>query len=454
MSSRGFRLLLYTVLVSSLVCYIFYLNRDPATVRLGPSADYVYTGPMALVLVVAFFLGVFIAAVFAFLVGIRYQMKDWRHARLERMRENHRHLLIAARERLAAHRFGDATDLLRKVISEDPDDIIARVQLAQALFAQGKSVEARAVLDEARAEKEKNIELLFLAADIDRALGNHTGAMDNLHLVLAKEGRNLRALQQLVSDYASLQRYEQALEQQRLLVRYAQTNAEQQQRLDRLAELELLQAQKEHGQRENGQPENSGDKDAYKAALQDILSRHRDFVPALAELALLEREDLSLDTASKLLIKAYKLDPNVEYLRLIAEMFLVADEPQKAVANVRNAIGFKETSLEAHREAQLLLIALLIRLENIEEAAIERQRFGSPAEYEQELRLIDAVLMRKNGDISDAFDALLTVDVAGSLHPSLAWLIPDRSPAIRNWAERLRLELRSPIQPPARLLTN
>ena len=444
MSSRGFRLLLYTVLVSSLVCYIFYLNREPATVHLGPSAEYVYTGPMALVLVVAFFLGVFIAAVFAFLVGIRYQMKDWRHARLERTRENHRHLLIAARERLAAHRFSDAADLLRKIIAEDPDDIIARVQLGQALFAQGKAVDARAVLDEARAEKEKNIELLFLAADIDRTLGNHTGAMDNLHLVLAKEGRNLRALQQLVSDYASLERYEQALEQQRLLVRYAQTNSEQQLRLDRLAELELLQAQKDH----------NADQDAYKSSLHDILSRHRDFVPALAELALVEREDLSLDTATKLLVKAYKLEPNVEFLRLIAEMYLAAEEPQKAVANIRNAMSFKETTLAAHREAQLLLISLLIRLENVEEAAVERQRFGTPAEYEQELRLVDAVLMRRNGDISDAFDALLTVDVASTLHPSLGWLIPEQSPAVRNWVERLRMERRAPVQPAPRLLTN
>lgn len=444
MSARGIRILAYTVLVAAAVCYLFYLNREPAVVHLGPKAEHTYSGPMAMILIATFFLGVFVSAIFAFLVGVRYQLKDWRLSRAERTRAEHRNLLISAREKFAAGRYDSAQELLRKIIDKDPDDIIARAQLAQAYLAEGKAEQARSVLDEARAEKAKNIEVLFLAADIDRALANHTGAMDNLHLVLAKDARNLKALEQLVAEYAALERFDEALLQQQTLVRYAQTNAEQQTRLERLAGLELSAVKKKF----------SLDNASLRTALDDLLRRHRDFVPALIELARIERENLNFETAAKLFLKSYKLSPRIEYLRELAEMWLALEEPVKALASVRAALSSKDLSDPARTEGQIFLVALLLYLENIEEAAVERAKLRPRPSDEYEVKIIDSIILRRTGGPSEAFDVLVRAALEHPPGPALGILVDSSGSGHPSWIERAREQRRISVQPAPRLLTN
>jgi len=442
MSARGIRILLYTALVAAAVGYIFYLNRDPVSVHLGTNTH--YNGPLAVVLVSVFFLGVFVCAIFAFLIGVRYQLKDWRFSRAERLREDHERLLISAREKLAGGRFNAAQDLLKKIIDRDPNNIIARIQLAEAYLADGNAPTARKVLDETRSAKDKNIELLFLAAAVDRALGNHTGAMDNLHLVLAKDSRNLKALTQLVSDYSALERYPSAIELQRHLVRYAQTNAEQELRLEKLAELELAELDRQF-------PLSSSER---KEALENLLKRHRDFVPGLAALAEVERDNAALETAARLFTKAYKLDPRAERLKELADLWLAVDEPSRAIAQVRAALGAKELSKSARDEGQLFLVTLLAHLENLDEALSEREKLGQGALLEWELRIVDALLLKKTGGPTEAFELLLSGLAFQNLHPALSWYFDSIPEYKENWIERVRSERRLAVQPAPRLLTN
>lgn len=444
MSARGIRLLIYTALVAAAVSYIFFLNRDPITVHFGGKPEYTYTGPLAVVLVTVFFLGVFICAMFAFLIGVRYQIKDWRFSRAERQREDHERLLISAREKLASGRYGAAQDLLKKIIDRDPDDIIARIQLAEAYLADEKASTARSVLDQTRSEKDKNIELLFLAAAVDRALGNHTGAMDNLHLVLGKDSRNLKALTQLVADYEVLERYPSAIELQRHLVRYAQTNVEQEMRLEKLAMLELGDLNKQF-------PPSTPER---KEALENLLKRHRDFVPALIALADLERETASLETASRLYAKAFKLQPNVLHLKDLADLWLAIDEPSRAIAQVRNALASKELSKSQQEKGQLFLVTLLIHLESIDEALSEREKLRHASSIETELRILDALLLKRTGGSSEAFDVLLSAVGLQHVHPALSWFLHSEPELQENWIDRVRSERQLSVQPAPRLLTN
>lgn len=403
MSARFTKIILFAALVTGLVCYLFYQNPESATVRWASRPDAVLQAPMALVIVVIFFSGVLCSALFALIIGVRYQLRDWRLSRDERMRKSHHGLLISARERLAAGRYASARELLAKIIERDPSDIIAHIQLAQSYRGEGHPAQALAVLEKARAGHERNAELLFLAAELNRELGNHTAASDNLRLILEKEPRNTFALEALIDSSSKLERYDEAVGLEQQLVRYAQTNQEQQARLDRLALLELLQAKKRY----------SEDRTLLRSAVEELLKRHRDFVPALVELARLDREAFQLENANKLYLKAFKLTPNVEYLYELCRMWLAVDEPQKAIANVRVLLQSKELAGEARAHAQIFFAALLLRLESIEEATLERRRVreveGVSPELLAELRVLDAFLLRRNADIDEAFELLFRV---------------------------------------------
>jgi tetratricopeptide (TPR) repeat protein len=450
MSARLVKLLVVAVLITAAVCYLFYLNPEAVTLHWGSGSEQIISGPLALVLVVAFFIGVFTAAVFAFLIGVRYQLRDWKQSRLERLRESHAQLLVQAREQLAAENFAAARGLLQKIIDKDPADIVARIQLAEVEKRQGQVDEALRILDQARAGQKKNLELLFFAAELQEQQGNRTAAADNLRLVLAKDQRNSKALEALVLHCRALGQFSQAEDYQQQLIRLARTNAEQANRLEHLAELEL----------ESALYSRTEDPAEFRDKLERLLQRHRDFVPALYELGCLEQEALNLDKANKLFSKAYKLSPQPRFLEAIAKLWLGVDEPARALANVRNLIQSAELTREQALDGRVFFICLLLYLENIDEAVREREKLRSEnsdsRRYQAELAVVDALLLKRNAGIEEAFDVVLDSLLAKEEFSDLRVLAARESvfdEHYRQWAAGARKSRRLAQDTAPRLLT-
>ncbi|MFN8388938.1 MAG: tetratricopeptide repeat protein [Bdellovibrionota bacterium] len=450
MSARIVKILCFTLIVAALVCYLFLLNPDPVAVRWGRQDAQLIHGPLALILVGVFFLGVFTAAIFSFLIGVRYQLRDWKLARLERTRETHHQLIVQAREQLAASNFDAAQSILRRIVEKDPNDVVARIQLAEVETRQGKHFEALRILDEARASQKKNLELLFLAADLQRNLGNFTASADNLRLVLTKDPKNVSALEQLVEACDELEQFTEGAQYQQQLVRLARTNAEQSLRLEKLADLELKVVVR------NASDSNG----SLRSGLNDLLQRHRDFVPALYALGRAEQDAVELEKANRLYSKAYKLSPQARFLEAIAKMWLGVDEPGKAIANIRLLTQSTELNHEQMIEGRIFFICLLMYLEATDEAIRERDKLraehsGSPG-VQAELAIVDAMLARKTSGSDEAFRLLLETLMSHDDYRDLRIVSSSQmlfDPEFRAWAERARNTLVLNQAPKPRLLT-
>ncbi len=389
--------LLIVLLLTAIVSYVFYLNPAPAQVFYKPAGS--WSLPMALILITTFFLGVLVTALFAFVIGVRIQLHTWKISKKHKQTIDHHQLIAGARGELALNNFNSARGLFQKIINTDPDDIEARVLLAETYRRDGELKEALRVLEEARVEDKKNVELLLAAAEINEQLGNDTAAFDNAAMVLKLSPKNTFALKRLVSDCERLNRFEEAVTYQEQLLRLI-PREEYDEEQKRLAELELRKARK------------LTPKGKLVAALEEILKRHRDFTEAKAALAALQCDALELDSASKLWSKCFAESGDPTYLERIASMWIHADDPSRAVASVRNALLQKGPKSDIDVAAQVFFISLLLRLEIVDEAKSEFEKLRSVSLVDDEVRkahtVIKARLLQKDGREDEALEELLT----------------------------------------------
>jgi thioredoxin-like negative regulator of GroEL len=95
---------------------------------------------------------------------------------------------------MASGEWGAARAIWEQVLQQDPENTIARVELATCVENLGDVREALKVLDTMRASNHMNAAVLFKAVELNRKLGNNTAAKDNLAL-LVQEAPTKRALE-------------------------------------------------------------------------------------------------------------------------------------------------------------------------------------------------------------------------------------------------------------------
>lgn len=395
MSSRVIRLILLIGLVA-IISYIFILNPHQATVTYGYGRT--WAAPMALVLIVVFFLGVLVSALLSFFVGAQLSFSHWRERKLHKLQREHMAQLVTVREYLAAKRYDVARPALQRMIEQDPDNIVARVMLAEAWYALGDKRAALNVLDEARAGQKRNMELLFLAAEIHQELGNYTAAFDNLALVLQQEPNNRAALELIIFAAEQLKRFDRAVEYQAQLIKISSpeqyTKAQ-----ERLADFELQQLM------------SSPDGQAQK--LEELLRRHRNFAPAISELAKRDQQTSQFENAAKRLTQAYRESRDVRYLEALTRLWLDIDEPSRAVAMIKAAIGGELTTETLSGE--MFYVLLLLSLGMNEEASSEFRRVRR--ELDQlaagvsalQLKLLEAKLLEREGKAEESLQLVRQV---------------------------------------------
>ncbi len=449
MSIRMLKVLIFSLLLAAVVSYLFYWN--PGEVTVNYAGDSSWKGPMALVLVACFFFGAGTSALLGVFFGLQLHFLARRMRRRYEMVRAHQKQIVAAREQLALANCEAAKSAFAKIVERDPEDIAARIHLAQAYYQQGELAPALQVLEKARREQKKNAELLLLAADVSAKLGNYTTAIDNAALALAAHPRNSHVLQLLVQGCRELERFDEAIAYQTQLLRLvngqAQTRAQ-----ELLAELEVLRAQKLH--------ETDKNLDSLESALEEVLRRHREFPGALRALAQVECEKLNLDAASKHWTKLFQLSGDFTYLRSIAQVWLHADNPSRAVSVVKNAISQRDSERESSR-AQLFLVALLQHLEMIDRARDEfKQVRAETLQTEEEKHLLAAVqacFLSKEGKLVAAVETL-----ASALNVSDIVTAPGRSVAApaetngafnQSWVARLKDSTKPKTAPSPRLST-
>ncbi|MCC6952839.1 MAG: DUF1049 domain-containing protein, partial [Deltaproteobacteria bacterium] len=208
MSSRLVKLFGFFALVVVL-SYIYVLNPSDVTVNISRSRAWV--APLALVLITTFSLGIFVTALIGFFIGARVSFQHWRERKRFQQVEEHHRRLERIREELVSENWDRACGALKRVIDEDPENVVARSMYAEALCRMKHFNEAFMVLDEARASFADNRELPILAARIHMERGNYTAALDNFAIVLKGDPDNQYALRNAKICAAKLGQYQHAV---------------------------------------------------------------------------------------------------------------------------------------------------------------------------------------------------------------------------------------------------
>ena len=430
MSEWIVRILIIAAAVVGIALYHF--NAAPVTIVLWKNT--VFQAPLALALILFFLGGVISVAAFVVLLRIKIRIQNWKFSRRIDSEKIHQQTIAEGRSQLALGDFAKAQSLLMRVINEDPENIVARIQLAESYQQQGMLTDALQVLDQARVSQKTNPELLLLAAEINRRLGNYTAAHDNAALLLSILPDNRRALEYAAESAAKVDRFDAALEYSKKLLKGLRgEDAEKVQ--EQIADFELCALQKDL----------SEDNDALCAALTDLLRRHRDFVPALERLAVLEADRGDLEAATKLFSKAYSIDYNVSHLEEMAARWLTAENPDRGLKSVTMAMQVKNTPRACLLAARLFLVELLLQLEMVEKARAEFDNLTPEVKpgtsLEQSWHILQARLLHKEGFRAEAFDALMTV----------VELCTSQTPAPNGTGQDLRRRLQRSREKPAKV---
>lgn len=356
MITRLNKLIISLILVLA-VSYLFYLNPDTITVKLGP--NWSMNAPGAIVLISTFVAGFLFCSIFALIFGLKALWRERSLEDRERRRNKSERQLLEARSALAAEEWQRARDLWESIVNKDQANIVARIELSKSLEGAGKPKEALKILDEARAIEPTNTEVLFRAAELNLNMNNATAALDNVALILNSHP-NMRAARMARDLAEGLNRLEDSLNYHSILERLG---AEGKEVSDARVQIEFKKIELDFAQDENKLKDN----------LSKFVRRNSSFVPALHRLAALETDAGNTEEASKLLISASKLSGEPSYWQEAAELWLKSSQPNRAVAAGRT--GTADAKGINKIRSSLELIKLFLKLNMLDEAKSELDGF-------------------------------------------------------------------------------
>lgn len=392
MSKKLLTLVLSLLLIAAIV-YVYYLNPSPVTVRL--TSENPVEVPLAIVLIGAFCGGVLLSSIIAFYFGVKQKFELWTLSRQLKQSEAKYDAILVGRSKLRAGNFRAAENSFLKLITKDPDDILSRLLLVETLWEEGDVHAALDALNEFRRERLENLELLFMGADLNAELGNHTAALDNVHLALQQDPGNTYALDRLSRYSEALGRFDDAVSFQReLLTRLSGDAGIVAQ--ERLARLEVAAAQAKFSQ----------DPESFQNALEETLRRHRDCPEALAELGNLALQSGDVEMAVKRWVRAYKGGHDITVLERAVAALLEINKPQRILSILKGITSDKQ-SITIYPEAHLLTVNVLLHLEMLEDAREHLDKLlderGELKKHEAVLYVLQSRLMREQGKQTDAF---------------------------------------------------
>ena len=132
---RQFNRFLLLAIIIALALYITLTNPESATIHIGPNISIsAYAGVLY---IGVFFIGVLAASIVALFFGLKGWFRERKLRAAERSRQAFFDLFIKARNFMANYEWQAARSLWETVISKDPDNIIARVELSLCLESLG-----------------------------------------------------------------------------------------------------------------------------------------------------------------------------------------------------------------------------------------------------------------------------------------------------------------------------
>lgn len=345
--------ILFIAIVVAILSYLFYYNPHSVDLKFGQGQ--VYAMPLALLIVISFFIGVIALGLSLLFLGIQMKYSLWKSNKEIAEKERHLKELTLAKDLLSLGNLKESSALLSKIITRDPHNLIARVFMSEVSVEENSIDQAINILEKARAEERNSPSLLLKLAEYYTTKGNLSAAYDNIVLALKENPKSSPLLYKAISLTRSLKKFNVAKEHVKTLLKVC-PYAKQVEVEELLAEIDL----------EEASTDKLHDLSAYKEKLLKITKDHKNFAPALLELAGTQIKSGETDQAVKTLKKVLSKNHSKSALESLVNFWLANENPSEAIALLKTTIENNIKELEI--PAETLLLQVLIHLESTDEA--------------------------------------------------------------------------------------
>ena len=315
--------------------------------------------------IIAFSAGFLSASFFAAAYSLRGLWRELGLLKKDKRREDFLQMLSTARQASAVGNWEEARTDWERVLKRDPENMIAKLEIARALRKTGQNNESLKLIEELRRETKDNSEVLIAALELNEEMGNLTAALDNA-VLLIKQQASAKVLRKARDLAKRLGRFEQAIEFHKQI---PQLDSEENysENLNKL-ELQQLLADKTI----------SSDPVKKRDALKNFLASHPESSQCCYELAQVEQQLGQNEDAAQSYFKAGKLSDCPGLWKKAIQVWLDSNNPAKALSAAKTAC--KSAEGKGRLYAELYLIRTLTSINMHDEAKQQLDNFPKLAE--------------------------------------------------------------------------
>ncbi len=360
--------------------YFWGLNPHMVTVFYLPEQSLTY--PVAMVVISCIIVGLLLGFGAHIYSTVVHLMKHWSRDRVEKKQ---REISAIYREGVGRLLSGDlkrARVLLNKALVRDPRRVDTLIAMASLASQEGNHEEGLELLHKAGEIDPKSMEVLFKTSAIQEETGKDEDAIASYQKLLALEKDNRKALRNLRDIYLKHNRWQEALEIQRKVLKVGPGPNRVEQEKGLLIYLRYEAAQ---------QAVNEGSPEEAKSELKDIVRQKPDFAPARVSLGDAYAAMNRGDDAVKTWQEGYKKLGKGVFLERLEDYFMEREDPSSLLSFFRGLV------LEQGEDLVFRLFygKLCLRLEMVDEAKEQLQAVESSGVESPQVHLLLAETYRR-----------------------------------------------------------
>jgi lipopolysaccharide biosynthesis regulator YciM len=360
--------------------YFWGLNPHMVTVFYLPDQNLTY--PVAMVVIGCIIIGLILGFGAHIYSTLSHWLKHWSQDRSEKKQREISTIYREGVGRLLSGDLKKARGLLSKALERDPRRVDTLIALASLSSQEGNPADGLDLLRKAREIDQKSMEVLFKTASIQEELGNDDDAIASYQELIALEKDNRKALRCLRELYIKHNRWQEALESQRQVLKAGPGAQRVAQEKELLLYLRYEVARQTISQ---GNPEDA------KSELKDIIRQKADYIPAQVSLgdtyvAMNRGED-----AVKTWQDGYRKLGKGIFLERLENYFMEREDPSSLLNFFRSQV------LERGEDLMFRLFygKLCLRLEMVDEAKEQLQAVESSGVDSSQVHLLLAETYRR-----------------------------------------------------------
>ncbi len=342
------------LIILFLAFFIYFSGLNPHEVAIVFFPDHQLTASVPLVVVGCILLGLVIGYLAHLYGAASYFFKDWRRSRIVKRDQEVAALHLEGKGYLAAGDYKKARRVLQKALSIEGSRITVLLTLAKLSLAEGDVKGAISLLQRSRKLAPENIAVLIGLAEAHLAASQQEEAMAVFSQILEIENDSPRALSALRDIYLEQNRWRDALELQKRLVKKNISGSLAAEK----AMLNGLRFESACRAREDGQ------QDQALAELQSLMKDAPDFLPARVILGDILEETGRQEQAAKTWQEGYDRSGRSVFLSRLEDLAMAEEDPSGLLNFYRKKVQERPDDLTLH----LFYGKFCLRLEMIEEA--------------------------------------------------------------------------------------